>query len=56
MRVGEAVVQSAEEVAKQIVSLMEHPVAELYTNPGLRDLTVRYYQDVGAFEEGMAQR
>jgi len=55
-RVGEAVVQSAEEVAGQIASLMENPVAELYTNPGLRDLAVRYYQDVGAFEERMGQR
>ena len=55
-RVGEAVVQSAEEVAKQISSLIEHPAAELYTNPGLRDLTARYYQDVGAFEDRMAQR
>ncbi|MGA2972127.1 MAG: SDR family oxidoreductase [Candidatus Bathyarchaeia archaeon] len=55
-RVGEAVVQSAEEVAGQIASLIEHPVAELYTNPGLRDLAVRYYQDVGAFEERMGQR
>lgn len=55
-RVGEAVVQSAEEVAGQIASLTEHPVAELYTNPGLRDLAVRYYQDVGAFEERMGHR
>jgi NADP-dependent 3-hydroxy acid dehydrogenase YdfG len=55
-RVGDAVVQSAEEVAKQIASLIEDPVAELYTNPGLRDLILRYYQDVGAFEEKMGQR
>ncbi len=55
-RVEEAVVQSAEEVAGQIASLIEHPVAELYTNPGLRDLAVRYYQDIGAFEERMGQR
>jgi len=54
--VGEAVVQSAEEVAGQIASLIENPVAELYTNPGLRDLAVRYYQDVGAFEERIGQR
>ena len=54
-RVGQAPVQSAEEVAGQIASLIEHPVAELYTNPGLRDLTVRYYQDVGAFEESMGR-
>ena len=55
-RVGEAVVQSADEVASQIASLIENPVAELYTNPGLRDLALRYYQDVGAFEERMGQR
>ncbi len=55
-RVGDAVVQSAEEAAKQIASLIDHPTAELYTNPGLRDLTLHYYQDVGAFEEKMGQR
>jgi short-subunit dehydrogenase len=55
-RVGNAVVQSAEEVAGQITSLIDHPVAELYTSPGLRDLTLQYYQDVGAFEEKMNQR
>lgn len=55
-RVGDAVVQSAEEVAKQIASLIDHPAAELYTNPGLRDLVLRYYQDVGVFEEKMGQR
>jgi NADP-dependent 3-hydroxy acid dehydrogenase YdfG len=54
-RVGESMVQSAEEVAGQIASLIEHPVAELYTNPNLRDLAVRYYQDVGAFEENMGR-
>jgi short-subunit dehydrogenase len=55
-RVGDAVVQSAEEVADQIASLIEHPTAELYTNPALRELVLRYYQDVGAFEEKMGQR
>ncbi|MGD0175907.1 MAG: SDR family NAD(P)-dependent oxidoreductase [Candidatus Bathyarchaeia archaeon] len=55
-RVGDAIVQSAEEVAKQIASLIDHPTAELYTNPGLRDLTLHYYQDVGVFEEKMGQR
>jgi len=54
-RVGQAMVQSAEEVAGQIASLIDHPVAELYTNPNLRDLVLRYYQDVGAFEEGMGK-
>jgi short-subunit dehydrogenase len=55
-RVGDAVVQSAEEVADQITSLIEDPVAELYTSPALKELTLRYYQDVGAFEEKMGQR
>jgi hypothetical protein len=55
-RVGDAVVQSAEEVAKQIASLIDHPAAELYTNPGLRELVLQYYQDVGAFEEKMGRR
>jgi short-subunit dehydrogenase len=54
-RVGQVMVQSAEEVAGQIASLIEHPVAEFYTNPDLRDLAVRYYQDVGAFEESMGK-
>jgi len=55
-RIGDAVIQSAEEVATQIASLIEHPVAELYTNPALRELMLRYYQDVDAVEDRMARR
>ena len=44
--------QTAEEVAATIVRLVEHPVAEIYTNPASADLVRRYYEDVGAFEAG----
>lgn len=54
-RVGQAMVQSAEEVAGQIASLIEHPVAELYTNPNLRDLVLQYYQDVGISKKAWAK-
>ncbi len=52
-RAGTTVVETADEVAAKIVSLMDHPVAELYTGPQMAGITQRYYQDVGAFEEGM---
>src|SRR2546422_741657 len=55
-QVGPQKVQSAREVAIQIVSLIDHPVAELYTNPALSELTRQYYADVGAFEENMTMR
>src|SRR5438094_332562 len=55
-QVGPRKVQSASEVAIQIASLIDHPVAELYTNPALSELTRQYYADVGAFEENMARR
>jgi len=55
-QVGPQKVQSAGEVATQIASLIDHPVAELYTNPALSELTRRYYADVGAFEENMTMR
>jgi len=42
--------QTAEEVAGLIRDLIEHPKAELYTNPACPDLAVRYYRDVEAFE------
>ena len=45
--------QSPEEVAEAILSLIGHPVAELYTNPALHDVARRYYDDVGAFESAM---
>ena len=55
-QVGPQKVQSAGQVAIQIASLIDHPVAELYTNPALSELTRQYYADVEAFEENMARR
>ena len=42
--------QTAEEVAAVIAGLIEHPVAEVYTNPASAEMARRYYQDVEAFE------
>lgn len=42
--------QTAEEVAAVIGALIEHPVAEVYTNPASAEMARRYYQDVEAFE------
>src|SRR5438093_713056 len=50
-RLGSLIVESADEVAGEIASLIEHPVPEVYTNPSMPDLVQRYYQDVGKFEE-----
>ena len=47
--------QSVEEVAAAIVSLIENPVPEIYTNPASADIARRYYADVAAFEAGMGQ-
>ncbi|OLE89681.1 MAG: short-chain dehydrogenase [Crenarchaeota archaeon 13_1_20CM_2_51_8] len=55
-RVGSLIVESAEQVASQISSLIELPVAELYTNPAMVGLVSQYYQDVRKFEENKAQR
>ena len=52
-RLGSLIVESADEVAGKIASLVEHPVPEVYTNPSMPDLVQRYYQDVGKFEEGI---
>lgn len=45
--------QTAEEVADAIAGLIEHPVAELYTNPDSPELARRYFADVGEFEARM---
>jgi short-subunit dehydrogenase len=42
--------QTAEQVAAAIVKVIEQPVAEIYTNPQLAGLAIKYFQDVGAFE------
>jgi short-subunit dehydrogenase len=47
--------QTAEEVAAVIANLIEHPVAEVYTNPAQAKVAQQYYQDVGAFEENAAR-
>jgi short-subunit dehydrogenase len=49
-------VQSADEVAGQIVSLIDHPMAELYTNPAAPELAQQYFRDVAFFEENMLRR
>ena len=43
--------QNADEVAAVIVQAIDHPVAEVYTNPAHPALALRYYEDVGAFEQ-----
>ena len=48
--------QTADEVAAAIVRLIEHPVAEIYTNPALAQTAVRYFQDGGAFEAQWVRR
>ncbi|HEY6842927.1 MAG TPA: SDR family oxidoreductase [Thermoanaerobaculia bacterium] len=42
--------QTPEEVAAAIAGVIEHPVAELYTNPASAPMAQRYFADVGAFE------
>ena len=39
-----------EEATAAIVELIDHPRAELYTNPASPELARRYYADVEAFE------
>ena len=45
--------QTAEEVAAVILQVIDHPVAEVFTNPALGGVVRRYFDDVGAFETGM---
>jgi NADP-dependent 3-hydroxy acid dehydrogenase YdfG len=53
---GPTRVESAEEVAAKIVEVIDNPVPETYTNPGVVDLVGTYFKDVGAFEENLAKR
>jgi short-subunit dehydrogenase len=48
--------QSADQVAAVIEQVIDHPVAEAYTNPSSAGLVQRYYQDVSAFENELAAR
>ena len=48
--------QTADEVAAVIVSAIEQPVAEVYTNPQQAGVALQYFKDVGAFEREAAAR
>jgi len=48
--------QTPDEVAGAIVHAIEHPVAEVYTNPQQAAIVLQYFQDVGAFERAAAAR
>lgn len=48
-----ATVQTPEQAAAAIVELIDHPRAEIYTNPGQSEMAARYYADVAAFEANM---
>jgi short-subunit dehydrogenase len=45
--------QSVEEVAAVMMTLLDNPVPELVTNPAMRDVVLRYFSDVGAFEASL---
>lgn len=53
---GQARVESADEVAEKIVGLIDNPVPEMYTSQAAQGTVSGYYADVGAFEESMAGR
>jgi short-subunit dehydrogenase len=48
--------QTPEEVAAAIAGAIEHPVAEVYTNPQHAAVALEYFKDVGAFERQAAAR
>jgi NAD(P)-dependent dehydrogenase (short-subunit alcohol dehydrogenase family) len=48
--------QPVEEAAAAIVEAINHPVAEIYTNPRQAAIVATYFQDVGAFERAAATR
>jgi short-subunit dehydrogenase len=53
---GGAVAQSADEVAAAIAGVIDHPVAEIYTNPAHAAIARAYLDDVGAFEKRLGSR
>ncbi len=53
---GPTRVESADEVASKIVSVLETPVAEMYTSPSHGELVRRYFENVDLFEENLAKR
>ncbi|HZI42209.1 MAG TPA: SDR family NAD(P)-dependent oxidoreductase [Gemmatimonadaceae bacterium] len=46
-------IQTADDVAAAIESLIKSPREEIYTQRGQPDTVIRYFQDVGAFERGL---
>jgi len=47
-------VQAVDDVANIIAGAVDHPVAEVYTNPASAGMARKYFEDVGAFEaQGM---
>jgi short-subunit dehydrogenase len=48
--------QTPQEAAAAIVKVIEQPVAEVYTNPALAAVALKYFQDVGAFEREVSVR
>ena len=48
--------QAPEAVAAAITAVIDHPVAEIYTNPPLAGFARKYFEDVEAFEAGMRSR
>lgn len=51
---GGAPPQSAGEVAAVIAGVIDNPVAEVFTNPQLAAMSRTYFEDVAAFERGLA--
>jgi len=45
--------QTVEQVADVIARVIDHPVAELYTNPVHPPMVKRYFEDVAAFEANL---
>ena len=52
---GSVTIQTPEQTAAAIVDLIDHPCAELYTNPGQSEMVARYFADVDAFEQNMGR-
>ena len=48
--------QTAEDVAKVMLETIDNPKPEIFTNPTLHEISVKYAQDIGAFEEGLRKR
>ena len=48
--------QTAEEASAAIVSLIEHPQSEIYTNPASAEIARRYREDIDLFEKNLLKR